>query len=63
MGERLATVGLMVAVIDAEGTLLGGNAPFLERALGKGQKVGSTLFRDLISASDGPNWQRGRARK
>ncbi|MBA3668482.1 MAG: response regulator [Sphingomonas sp.] len=48
MGERLASAGIMVAVIDANRMLLSGNQLFDVRALGVGQDHGKVPFRDLI---------------
>lgn len=57
MGERLADAGILLAVIDSDGTLLSANAPFKARALRNGQQVGSVRFQDLIRAGEGSTLQ------
>ena len=51
-GSQIAAAGVLAAVVDTNGKLLAGNAPFLERALGPGQRVGTVDFRDLVEADE-----------
>jgi two-component system cell cycle sensor histidine kinase/response regulator CckA len=52
-GTRLASAGVLAAVVDAKGLLLSGNVPFLERALRPDQQVASVDFRDLVKVDEG----------
>ena len=51
-GSRLASAGVLGAVVDANGVLLAGTQPFLERALRPGERAGSVDFRDLVLVDD-----------
>ena len=47
-GERLASVGVLAAVVDSKGKLLAANQPFLDRALAPDQNIQEVSFNDLI---------------
>src|SRR5438874_4047710 len=47
-GERLASAGVLAAVVDNKGMLLAANCPFLTRAVGSGQLEGAARFQDLV---------------
>ena len=51
-GSRLMSAGVLAAVVDANGILLAGTPSFLERALRKGDSLGSVDFRDLVRVDD-----------
>ena len=51
-GERLSSAGVLAAVVNADGLLIAGNPPFLERALRPEQKIGKIHFRDLVEVHD-----------
>jgi two-component system cell cycle sensor histidine kinase/response regulator CckA len=51
-GSRLASAGVLGAVVDANGLLVAATQPFLERALRPGERVGSVDFRDLVQVDD-----------
>ncbi|MEO8455249.1 MAG: response regulator [Sphingomicrobium sp.] len=52
VGERLATAGVLAAVVDGKGRLLAGNAPFLQRAPHSNGSGGSERFSDLVEIGD-----------
>jgi len=52
-GTRLASAGVLAAVVDANGLLLAGNSRFLERALRADQQLGNIAFRDLVEVDEG----------
>jgi two-component system cell cycle sensor histidine kinase/response regulator CckA len=51
-GSQIAAAGVLAAVVDANGKLLAGNTPFLERALKPEQRVGAVDFLDLVEADE-----------
>jgi two-component system, cell cycle sensor histidine kinase and response regulator CckA len=52
IGERLASAGVLAAVVDDKGKLLAANKPFLQRALGSEGKRGSTRFSNLVQLGE-----------
>jgi len=52
VGERLASAGVMSAVVDAKGKLLAGNDPFMRRAFGPDEPRGSVRFNGLVELGD-----------
>jgi two-component system cell cycle sensor histidine kinase/response regulator CckA len=52
-GQRIGEAGLMVAVADAEGNIVGANPAFVARATGKaGAPIAGTPLVDLIAATE-----------
>jgi two-component system cell cycle sensor histidine kinase/response regulator CckA len=53
VGQRIGEAGLMVAIADAEGDIIGANPAFVARATGKaGTPVAGTPLVDLIAATE-----------
>jgi two-component system cell cycle sensor histidine kinase/response regulator CckA len=52
IGERLASTGVLAAVVDANGTILAANSLFLERALGPQQPRQGTRFAELVEIGE-----------
>ena len=51
-GARLASAGVLAAVIDSKGVLIAANEHFAERALAPGQAIGEVNFGELIEIQD-----------
>ncbi len=51
-GARLASAGVLAAVVDPNGVLLAANPSFAERALRPEQKLGAVDFRNLVEVLD-----------
>jgi two-component system cell cycle sensor histidine kinase/response regulator CckA len=51
-GERLATAGVLAAVVDNKGMLLAANRPFLARALGSERLQEGVRFQDLVEPGE-----------
>lgn len=52
VGERLASAGVLAAVVDGKGSVLAGNSLFLRRALGPAQTLQKSGFGDLVEVGD-----------
>ena len=52
IGERLASAGVLAAVVDARGAILSANSLFSERALAPGQGLKKTRFGELVEIGD-----------
>jgi two-component system cell cycle sensor histidine kinase/response regulator CckA len=52
-GERLASAGVMAAVVDSKGRMLAANRPFLDRALIVEDEDRALSFTELVDMSDG----------
>src|SRR5438105_2141669 len=52
VGERLAKAGVLSAVVDAKGTLLAANRPFLQRALQSNESDAPLRFSDLVELGE-----------
>jgi two-component system, cell cycle sensor histidine kinase and response regulator CckA len=52
IGERLASAGVLAAVVDAKGKLLAANRPFLDRAVAPHDKPRTIRFADLVEIGD-----------
>jgi two-component system cell cycle sensor histidine kinase/response regulator CckA len=52
IGERLASAGVLAAVVDSKGKLLGANKPFLQRAMPSGGGRSSIRFSSLVKLGD-----------
>ena len=52
IGERLASAGVLAAVVDAKGAILSANRLFSERALAQGQTLKKTRFGELVEIGD-----------
>ena len=52
VGERLAKAGVLSAVVDAKGKLLGANQPFLQRALLTNDSDAPPRFSDLVELGE-----------
>jgi two-component system, cell cycle sensor histidine kinase and response regulator CckA len=53
IGERLASAGVLAAVVDAKGSILAANRLFVERAVGSDQQLGRERFGDLVEIAEG----------
>jgi len=53
LGESLASAGVLAAVVDATGTVVAANRPFVERALPADEWSGQARFTDLVQVGDG----------
>ena len=53
LGERLASAGVMAAVVDSEGRVLAANRPFFERALIVEDEERPLNFTELVDMSNG----------
>ncbi|MEA3068215.1 MAG: two-component system, cell cycle sensor histidine kinase and response regulator CckA, partial [Sphingomonadales bacterium] len=51
-GERLASAGMLAAVVDATGVVLAANGLFAERALGPDHRLQKTRFADLVEIGE-----------
>jgi two-component system cell cycle sensor histidine kinase/response regulator CckA len=51
-GERLASAGVMAAVVDGQGKLLAANRPFVERAIGSSQDLEEVRLGDLVDVGE-----------
>ncbi len=52
VGQRLASAGVLAAVVDQSGAILAANKPFAERALAPGQHLHKTQFAHLVELGD-----------
>jgi two-component system cell cycle sensor histidine kinase/response regulator CckA len=52
VGHRLASAGVLAAVIDGNGTIVAANSAFSERALVRGQSLNKPQFTDLVELGD-----------
>ena len=52
IGERLASAGVLAAVVDAKGAILSANSLFSERAVAQGQTLKKTRFGELVEIGD-----------
>ena len=52
IGDRLASAGVLAAVVDARGAILSANSLFSERALAQGQTLKKTRFGELVEIGD-----------
>ena len=51
-GERLSSAGVLAAVLDGKGTILAANRCFVDRAIPRDQKLGSSRFAELVELGD-----------
>src|SRR5438067_525628 len=51
-GERLASAGVLVAVVDLKGHVVAANSLFTDRAIEPGQAIHSARFADLVELTD-----------
>src|SRR4051812_20572539 len=52
VGERLASAGVLAAVVDGKCKLLAANRPFLQRALQSGENGSAERFSDLVDVGE-----------
>ena len=52
IGERLASAGVLAAVVDAKGAILSANSLFSERAVAQGQTLKKMRFGELVEIGD-----------
>jgi two-component system cell cycle sensor histidine kinase/response regulator CckA len=52
IGERLASAGVLAAVVDGKGAILSANSLFSERALAPGQTLKKTRFGELVEIGE-----------
>jgi two-component system, cell cycle sensor histidine kinase and response regulator CckA len=52
IGERLASAGVLAAVVDGKGAILAANSLFRERALGPDQRLKLSSFNDLVELAE-----------